>query len=134
MSADPEKSFHVVQFPRPMEAAAFVAALSRFLNSPQAGSSTRAIEAIEVWHALNKQTDRVSLYLSDEALRLAQDAFATVAVAEVIGFGGLPPHRAIVVKGGRTAAMGIVDAEALLAARPRPMPLGLASFRTPGPS
>ena len=117
-----------------MEAAAFVAALSRFLNSQQAGPNSRINDAIEVWHALNQQTDRVSLYLSDEALRLANDAFESVPVAEVIGFGGLPPNRAIVLKGGRTAAMGIVDAEALLAARPRPLPLGLASFRTPGPS
>ena len=105
-----------------------------FVTNIAIGGRSPANDAIEVWHALNQQTERVWLYLSDEALRLASDAFATVPVADVVDFGGLPPNRAIVVKGGRTGAMGIVDAEALLAARPRPMPLGLASFRTLGPS
>jgi hypothetical protein len=133
MSMEPDRNFHVVIFSRPVEAAAFVAALSRFLNSPQAGPVGRAPEAVEVWHGSTERTDRVALYLSDEALRLANDAFPAAPVSGVIRFDALPANRTIVLKGGQTAAMGMVDAQDLLSARQRQTPLGMTSFRTPGP-
>ena len=80
MSTEPERNFHVVLFAQPVEAAAFVAAMSRFLNSPQAGSAGRSLDAVEVWHGSPERTDRVALYLSDDALRLANDAFPSVPV------------------------------------------------------
>ncbi len=131
MSTEPERNFHVVLFAQPVEAAAFVAAMSRFLNSPQAGSAGRSLDAVEVWHGSTERTDRISLYLSDDALRLANDAFPSVPVTSTILFDALPSNRTIIVKGGHTAAMGMVDAQDLLAARQRPVPLGFASFRTP---
>jgi hypothetical protein len=128
MSTEPDQIFHVVIFTQPVEAAAFVAALSRFLNSPQAGP----LDAVEVWHGLTERTDRVALYLSEEALRMANDALPTPPVAGTIRFDAIPANRTIVLKGGHTAAMGMVDAQDLLAARQRAVPLGMTSFRTPG--
>ena len=130
MSTEAERNFHVVRFALPVDAAAFVAALSRFLNSPQAGPTDQTIDAVEVWHG-SAERDCVSLFLSDEALRLANDAFDSVPVNATVPFEGLPANRTIIVKGGQTGAMGMVDAQDLLAARQRPVPLGFASFRTP---
>ncbi len=131
MSTETERNFHVVRFAQMVDAAAFVAALSRFLNSPQVGPTDGLLDAVEVWHGTVERADCVSLFLSDEALRLANDAFPSVPVNATVPFEGLPANRTIIVKGGHTGAMGMVDAQDLLAARQRPVPLGFASFRTP---
>ena len=63
------KVFHVLNFDRREEAAAFVAALSRVLNSPR--GDTLAFQNVEVWSEV-ASTKGVRLYLSDAALEAAR--------------------------------------------------------------
>ena len=104
--------FHVVEFNQRNEAAAFVAALSRLLNSPRGGSY--ASRAVEVW-ADTASTEGVTLFLSDAALEAAESAFSPVRAGDKVSRESAARGHRLIIAGGVTAAWGVADAELQLA-------------------
>ena len=77
--------YHIIVFGCSTDAAAFVAALSRFLNSPE-GSSYKAYQSpLEVWGRAFARADTVEIYLSDAALEAPQTRAAAPHVAASTG-------------------------------------------------
>ena len=100
--------FHFVEFDRREEAAAFVAALSRVLNSPR--GDAYALTNVEVWID-DASTSGLALLLTDAALEAAEFAFSPVRVGGVISRDAASPGLRLVIKGGVTPAWGLADAE-----------------------
>jgi hypothetical protein len=105
--------FHVMEFAHHDEAAAFVAALSRFLHSP-AGIGDAQQSRIEVWARSPVAAEGVLLFLSDTALRAAKDAFSPVPIARTIKRESLPDESFLIIEGGVTPAWGAAEASARL--------------------
>jgi hypothetical protein len=100
--------FHVVKFDRREEAAAFLAAVSRVLNSPRV--DTPALQHVEVW-ADGASSPGMRLLLTDAALEAAESAFSPVPVGGVVSRQSAPPNSQLIIKGGVTPAWGLADAE-----------------------
>jgi hypothetical protein len=100
------RPLQVVRFERRVEAAAFVAALSRVLDSPRGEPG----ETAEVWAAPEDAGDAVALYLNPPALAAAVQAFPPVPASPLDTNQG-PPRAAVRVLGGRHVhAMGLEEA------------------------
>jgi hypothetical protein len=69
--------YHVVGFERDVQAAAFVAALARALDSRTLTANGAAL-SIEVWSGRPAQGGAFALYLSDGAFEAATEAFAPI--------------------------------------------------------
>lgn len=106
--------YHVVEFPTAEEAAGFVAALSRFLCSPQGAASPTGAEAVRVWSRRLPAGPGVELYLSDAALAATARAFAAPTVARTTSAAAWPPDCALVLAGEQAQPLGLVEAERLL--------------------
>ena len=106
--------FHVLEFEHHDEAASFVAALSRFVNSP--AHETRQKEALEVWARSPVHREAVKLFLSDSALAAAKAAFSPVPSHKTISRQSLPDESFLII-GDNTAAWGADEASARLTQR-----------------
>lgn len=109
-SPSTEAHYHVVEFERSIEAAAFVAALSRVLDSPRRTTRRGSNARVEVWTYSPPAGGAVRLYLSDAALEEARAAFAPLPVTAVLRADALPAQCALVLT-GREAPLGTTDAE-----------------------
>jgi predicted GNAT family acetyltransferase len=107
--------FHVMEFTHHDEAAAFVAALSRQLESPHPGGAGH--QGIEVWARSPVASEGVRLFLSDQALAAAASGFAPVAVVRTIKRESLPDESFLIIEGGNTPAWGTGEASAKFFAR-----------------
>jgi GNAT superfamily N-acetyltransferase len=109
--------FHVMEFGHHDEAAAFVAALSRLLQSPtlEAGADERG--GVEVWARSPVATEGVRLFLSDQALAAARSGFSPVPVVRTIKRESLPDESFLIIEGGVTPAWGAAEASAKLLTR-----------------
>src|SRR3954465_3368721 len=109
--------FHVMEFGHHDEAAAFVAALSRLLQSPtlDAGADDRG--GVEVWARSPVATEAVRLFLSDGALAAARTGFSPVPVLRTIKRESLPDESFLIIEGGVTPAWGAAEASAKLLTR-----------------
>jgi hypothetical protein len=105
--------FHVMEFAHHDEAAAFVAALSRFLVSPRGGSGGRG-PAVEVWARSPIASEGVLLFLSGTALDAAKDAFSPVPIVRTVKRESLPDESFLIIEGGVTPAWGAAEASARL--------------------
>ncbi|HKV50088.1 MAG TPA: hypothetical protein VJO52_02710 [Gemmatimonadaceae bacterium] len=94
-SAMPNESYHRCGFPDRAQAAAFVAALSRFVRSPRGTAYRDAARGAIVWSRTRSDSDAVDLYLSDAALRATTEAFGAPTVLEVVDPGALPAECAL---------------------------------------
>jgi hypothetical protein len=103
--------FHVVEFDRREEAAAFVAALSRVLNSPR--GDAYASRAVEVW-VDTPSTASVRLFLSTAALDAAEAAFSPVRVGDSVSRESASRGHRLIIDGGVTPAWGLAEAESQL--------------------
>ncbi|MEP7344951.1 MAG: hypothetical protein ABI877_06785 [Gemmatimonadaceae bacterium] len=103
--------YHVVEFERDIEAAAFVAALSRFLDSPAASAAVSSDALVEAWSAASASSNSVTLYLTDGALQAASFAFSPVPVVRRSAHDGGPPGAVLVLDGRTRLAMGVEQAE-----------------------
>ena len=83
---------HVVRFDRVDDAAAFVAALTRFLKSPRAPAVPKSPDAIEVWahHTVN---DGVELLMSHAAIAATTVGFGRPAVDRTLRHDARPLTR-----------------------------------------
>jgi hypothetical protein len=109
-----DRDFHVMEFAHHEEAAAFAAALSRFLNSPSGGPHAGKQPPAEVW-AESPATGAVRLFLSNAALAAAQSAFSPVPVGRTVKRAALPAASFLVIEGGKTPSWGAADAADRLA-------------------
>ena len=116
-----DRELHVMEFAHHDEAAAFVAALSRFLNSPQGTSKTARASIVEVWAESPEPGKTVRLFLSKDALAVAESAFPPVPIERIVNRKSLPAASFLVIEGGNTPSWGAADAASRLA---RPSALG----------
>jgi hypothetical protein len=111
------KEFHVMEFVHHDEAAAFVAALSRFLNSPDAPKAGKRKSPIEVWARSPVASEGVLLFLSDAAQTAAEKAFSPAPIGRIIKRASLPDESFLIIEGGVTPAWGTAEASARLSKR-----------------
>jgi hypothetical protein len=111
------REFHVMEFVHHDEAAAFVAALSRFLNSPDAPRARKKKSPIEVWARSPVASEGVVLFLSDGAQAAADKAFSPVPIGRTIKRASLPDESFLIIEGGVTPAWGAAEASARLSQR-----------------
>ncbi len=100
--------YHVVSFAEAAEAAAFVAALSRFLNYPQGSAYLAHPASVMVWGYSTMMGKAVDLYLSADALQAATSAFGSVPVAETRQT--LPLGCKLILGNHETPSWGMSDA------------------------
>lgn len=112
------REFHVMEFVHHDEAAAFVAALSRFLNSPDAPRAGKKKSPIEVWARSPVAAEGVVLFLSDAAQSAADKAFSPVPIGRTVKRASLPDECFLIIEGGVTPAWGAAEASARLSQRP----------------
>jgi|SRR5690242_2062953 GNAT superfamily N-acetyltransferase len=106
-------AFHVLEFDHHDEAAAFVAALSRFVSSPASATES---EPVEVWARSPVHRESVKLFLNDRALDAAQAAFSPVPSHKTVSRQALPDECFLII-GDNTAAWGADEASARLTQR-----------------
>ncbi|MEO8451294.1 MAG: hypothetical protein ABI647_15980 [Gemmatimonadota bacterium] len=104
-------AYYIVRYDRAVEAAAFVAALSRFLDSPLGGAALAALDPAEVWATSTGRCEATTLYLNQAALEAAATAFAPVPVAGMCRGEACPRDAIMVLDGRARTAMGLTDAE-----------------------
>jgi GNAT superfamily N-acetyltransferase len=105
-------AFHVLEFQHHDEAAAFVAALSRFLGSPaMSGSGT-----MEVWARSPVHRESVKLFLDDRALEAAQAAFSPLPSYKTVSRQTLPDECFLII-GDNAKSWGADEASARLTQR-----------------
>lgn len=110
-----DREYHVVSFEDTSDAAAFVAALSRFLCSPVGNWYFDRAEALEVWsHAA---VGVVQLFLSGGALEAASAAFPPVLVEGLRRGEAIPGDSALMIGGERVSAWGMRDVECFFTRR-----------------
>lgn len=104
-----------MEFAHHDEAAAFVAALSRFLDSPKSGvGSGRRRSTIEVWARSPVASEGVLIFLSGAALKAAESAFSPVPIARTVKRESLADECFLIIEGGVTSAWGAAEASARL--------------------
>jgi hypothetical protein len=113
-AASRPREFHVMEFAHHDEAAAFVAALSRFLHSPKGGGAGARKPPLEVWARSPVASEGVLLFLSATALVAAKKAFSPVPIARTIKRESLPDESFLIIEGGVTPAWGAAEASARL--------------------
>jgi len=99
-----------MEFKERTEAAAFVAALSRFLNSPSGTSFSRSDEPAEVWAAASGRL--IHVLLSVPAFKAASEVFAPLPAGSR-SEGGLPAGSVLLIQSG-TPALGVEEVLNLL--------------------
>jgi hypothetical protein len=104
-----------MRFDRFVEAAAFIAALTRFIHSPACNASNLPLDAIQVWGCSADKTDGAELYFSDAALAASEVAFSPVP--RVTACFELPAAATLVIDGCSTPPLGLVDAQQHLTMR-----------------
>ena len=112
------RDYHVLEFDSTSEAASFVAALSRFLNSPVGSTYVDSDGSVQVWSYVSEpRPDRgewVEVFLSPEALDAASAAFAPVRVSGVRRGDQLPVGCTLVVDGYHVPPWGLAEVEDIL--------------------
>ena len=113
MTDSHDRTLHVMEFTHHEEAAAFVAALSRFLNSPTGTPYSTGEAVVEVW-AESPASGAVLLFLSKAALSAAESAFSPVRIERTVNSKALPAESFLLIDGGKTPSWGASDAAARL--------------------
>jgi hypothetical protein len=103
--------YHLVRFSGRTASAAFLAALSRFLDSPDGSGFLEPPEPAEVWIDARILRTFVDVYLSASALLAARAAFAPVPVSGTVPGVALADGCVLVIGAGRSPAWGMAEAE-----------------------
>lgn len=104
--------YQVVRFQRRDETAAFAAALTRFLHSPGGTPHLPAGSRLEVWFHGGARAQE--LWLSDQAVNAAAEAFGHVRVSEVRRQRPAGPECKLLIAGDQVPVWGMEDAELAL--------------------
>jgi hypothetical protein len=102
-----QATYHVVHFTDGSEAAGFVAALSRFLDSPRWHAPPSHL-GVEVWGDARATAAGVSLYLSDGALAATAAGFTAPPITGTCRGAELPGESALLLDED-APALGIDD-------------------------
>jgi hypothetical protein len=105
--SQPRRRYHTLVFASRQEAAAFVAALSRYLSSPH--GQAKVDEAIEVWLE-TAVGDIITLCLSTAALGAARAAFGALPVDNERDQGPTSPPARLVINEATGEAWGLLEA------------------------
>ena len=106
----PDRNYHLLSFADADEGATFLAALSRFIDSPRGNRYAARPDAPEVWTHRPFSDARVELYLSDSAFDAAVAGFGTMPlVATRIG-SILPPACSLALGDEPVSAWGSDEA------------------------
>jgi GNAT superfamily N-acetyltransferase len=116
-SASPDDEFHVLEFEHHDEAASFVGALSRLLESPAFAARPDGVDRLEVWARSPVASEGVRLFLSGDALTAARSGFSPIPVARTLKRSSLPDESFLIIEGGVTPAWGAAEASAKLFTR-----------------
>ena len=111
---NPDAHYHLLRYTDITEAAAFVAALSRFLSSPAGTKYLRPIAPAEVWSLLVGDAEhirRIDIYLNTPALNAATDSFGRPPVIEKRLGAGIPAHCILLIGAGGVEAWGVEEAQ-----------------------
>lgn len=103
--------FHLLRFDHNRKAAAFVAALSRFLNSPRGDEYMMQPNSAQVWSHSTTTSEPVEVYLSDGALQASKAAFAPPEVVDTRGGNELPDGCVFLIGGQQSPAWGLTEAK-----------------------
>ena len=106
-----QATYHVVHFSDGTEAAGFVAALSRFLESPRWHAPPGHLD-VEVWSDARPSAGGVALYLSDGALAATAAGFVAPPVAGSCRGAQLPGESALLL-GDDAPPLGLEDVRGL---------------------
>ncbi|AHG88242.1 hypothetical protein J421_0705 [Gemmatirosa kalamazoonensis] len=101
-------TYHVVHFADGVEAAGFVAALSRFLDSPRWHRPPSHLD-VEVWSDASPTAGGVALYLSDGALAATAAGFDAPAVTRSCRGASIPEECALLVDSEVPIPLSIED-------------------------
>jgi hypothetical protein len=104
-----------MRFERFDEAAAFIAALTRFIHSPAFTASKLPVDTAQVWGCSAEDADGTELYLNAAALAAAATAFSPLP--HVTACLELPAAASLVIDGRVTPPLGLADARQHLANR-----------------
>jgi hypothetical protein len=99
----------VVDFARVDEAAAFIAALARYVASPQGEPFQKEGERIEVSALLDLVTARVAVFVSASAWRAATAAFKSLPPSTTRARAELPADRMRLIDGRSVKPMGFEE-------------------------
>jgi hypothetical protein len=109
VSPVPNADYYAIQFPDYAETAAFLAALSQYLNTPEGSEQRRGVE---LWGRLGRD-QTITLFLNDIGVNAAADAFGQPPSGET--YSGLAlPTDCLLLANGRVDVWGIEQAEAYL--------------------
>jgi hypothetical protein len=111
-----QMEFHTLDFAHHDEAAAFLAALSRFLHSPRGAVTQASPASPRVWASARASEEGAKLFLNDSALRAAEEAFSPIHTSKTIGEAALPVGSFLIIEAGRTPPLGAAEASAGLKA------------------
>jgi len=103
--------YHIIKFDNQVEAAAFIAALSRFLNYPQGSVYRSQADSIEVWFQSIAINTPVKLYLSDGVLNAAKAAFSPMPVTITFDGENLPNGCMLILGGDQIPSWGLEEAQ-----------------------
>ena len=113
------QEYHVAHFDHTTDAAAFVAALERFLESPRGSSFTRDSDSLEVWIDSASTRAGVEVYLSDDALTATTAGVAAPKLAGTRRGDALAPDCALVL-GDALSLAAMTDANEHIRRRSEP--------------
>jgi len=111
-TADAE--YHLLHYTDINEAAAFVAALSRFLSSPQGSTYFRPSAAAEVWSRVIGSADsieHIEVYLNNSALAAALEAFGGFLGVVTLRGNLMPKDCVALIGAGGAEAWGLEEAQ-----------------------
>jgi len=109
-----DAEYSLMQFTNIEYAAAFVAALSRYLSSPEGRVYFRPAAAAEVWSYVAGDTDaieRIDIYLNQIAIKAAKDAFGSISMTEMRRGKHLPRECILLIGAGGVEAWGLEEAQ-----------------------
>ena len=109
-----DAEYHLLQFTNIYEAAAFVAALSRFLSSPRGGKYLRPSAAAEVWSHVEGAHDaieHIEIYMNGPAIEAEKDVFTSPSGIETRRGDQMPADCVLLIGAGGTEAWGMEEAQ-----------------------
>ncbi len=110
----PDAKYHMLEFTNISEAAAFVAALSRFLSSPSGGKYLRPLAAAEVWSHVDGEAgtiERIEIYMNGTAIEAEKDVFTRPSWVETLRGDQMPSDCVLLIGAGGGETWGMEEAQ-----------------------
>jgi hypothetical protein len=114
-----DRNYHLVSFGTADEGAAFLAALTRFLDSPRGSDYATRSDAPEVWSHRPGASNSIELFLSDAAFDAAIAGFGMLPLIATRVGEAMPASCSLAFgASGKAPAWGVRDAERQLGEHP----------------